>query len=229
MAQSIARGVAAQFRRCYDDIERRLVDAEISNGWHIDLNATPSTLTTADRARFALAPDAAYRTLDLSDGEWQGLVPGVGKGSVALSPWAVWATGRLLSAEECQGWISRAESLELEEGDFIFKQGKSNYERMSTGARRHSQTLLISDIAFAETIRARLLAEGGLPAELADGRNFRGVRTNFLLSKYMPGQYFAPHFDGCNVVREDVTDGALHGCASAFTCVLYLSDDFQGG
>jgi hypothetical protein len=31
------------------------------------------------------------------------------------------------------------------------------------------------------------------------------------------------------VARKDVDRGAFHGCAGAFTCVLYLTDDFVGG
>jgi hypothetical protein len=141
----------------------------------------------------------------------------------------VWTTGRLLTPAECTAWVARAEALSLERGDFIFKTGRSGFERMATGVRRYSHTRLVDDPAFAAIIEERLHAHGGVPSTLADGRAFRGVRSSFLVSKYEPGQFFAAHFDGCTVARDDVDRGAMHGCVGAFTCVLYLSDEFEGG
>ena len=75
--------------------------------------------------------------------------------SDVLSPWAVWATPTLLNPEECKQWIDRAEEKgegALETGDFIFKTGRNGFERMKTGARRHSATRLLNDEAFAKLI-----------------------------------------------------------------------------
>ena len=62
-----------------------------------------------------------------------------------------------------------------------------------------------------------------VPTRLADGRAFRGVGASFLVSRYEPGQYFAPHFDGRG-------SGGYAGDAQAeYTVVLYLSEGFAGG
>jgi hypothetical protein len=94
---------------------------------------------------------------------------------------------------------------------------------------RACSTLLIDDPGFAELIETRLIAHGRVPTQLSDGRRFRGIRSQFLLSQYIVSQYFAPHFDGATVASEDVERGATHGRVGAFTCVLYLSDAFEGG
>ena len=66
-----------------------------------------------------------------------------------------------------------------------------------------------------------------VPEELTGGRKYGGVGSNFLVSRYVPGQYFAPHFDGRG-------SGGYHlsldkSQVAEFTVVLYLSDDFKGG
>jgi len=195
----------------------------IANGWEIDENATPETLHDQDRSRFALSPDDSYRSVDLTDKRLHHLVPG-GEAwtdkSDALSMWAVCATPMLMNPAECEQWIHRAEEEALETGDFIFKTGRNGYERMKTGARRHSATRLIQEEGFAKIMEDRL--RGMVPLALADGRRFQGVKPSFLLTRYVAGQYFAPHFDGC---MKDFNTGWL----SAFVAVLYLNDDFEGG
>jgi len=195
----------------------------IANGWEIDAGATPATLQAKDHSRFALTPDDHYRAVDLTDRCLNHLVAGgeawIDKSEVQ-SPWAVWATPALLSPTECCQWIQRAEHEGLETGDFIFKTGRNGFERMQTGARRHSATRLIEDKAFATLMEERIREV--VPKLLADGRRFRGVRQSFLLTRYVEGQYFAPHFDGCT---EDSGDGSMN----AFTVVLYLNGDFDGG
>jgi len=140
------------------------------------------------------------------------------------SPWAVWTTSPLLSAEECAQWIQRAEEIELETGDFIFKTGKKGRERMQTGARRHSATRLVIDAEFAERMRERMQEQA--PLQLVDGRKFCGINPQFLVTRYAEGQYFAPHFDG-NILNEE--EGPYKGCVTEFTAVVYLTDSFEGG
>jgi len=195
----------------------------IANGWEIDADVTPETLHDRDRSRFALSPDDSYRSVDLTDKRLHNLVPGgeawTDRADV-LSPWAVWATPMLLNPTECDRWIHRAEDEALEVGDFIFKVGRHGYQRMKTGARRHSATRLIQEEAFAKLMEDRI--RGVVPPVLSDGRRFQGVKPSFLLTRYVEGQYFAPHFDGC-------MKGDDNGWISVFTAVLYLSDDFEGG
>lgn len=200
--------------------EAALVKQEVANGHTLDESATPATLSIEDRSRYALAPDETYAAV-LLDGAPRGLVAGVeSHGEPPRSPWAVWATGELLSAAECAAWRERDVAL-LETGDFIFAGGSWGLSRLPTGARRFSSTRMVEDAAFAALMEARLA--GQVPTRLADGRAFRGVGASFLVSRYEPGQYFAPHFDGRG-------SGGYAGDAQAeYTVVLYLSEGFSGG
>ena len=88
--------------------EQAIIEAEVANGWTLRTDAVPSTLTEAERSSFALVPDATYLKPDLSPEEWyadwRGVVPGGAAwdvGGDVRSPWAVWTTRALLSAEEC--------------------------------------------------------------------------------------------------------------------------------
>ena len=65
---------------------------------------------------------------------------------------------------------------------------------------------------------------GQVPQELADGRQYGGVGASFLVSRYVTGQYFAPHFDG-----RGSGGFYLDGHVAEFTVVLYLTDSFVGG
>ena len=141
-----------------------------------------------------------------------------------LSPAAVFTTQPLLCPQECEQWIANAEAKTFDEGDFIFKTGKHGYERMPTGGRRSSATMVVTDVAFAKDMTAKLRPI--IPLQLSDGRKFIGVRNSFLVSRYKEGQYFAPHFDGSGLAVDEVSGQQGQ---SEFVVVLYLSDDFEGG
>ena len=106
--------------------------------------------------------------------------------------------------KECTEWIRRGEDLQLETGDFVFAgNAKFGHSRLHTGAMR-------------ERLR------GQVPKQLSDGWKYSSVGASFLLSRYEPGQYFAPYFDG----RGSGVNTELE--CSEFTVVLYLTDDFVG-
>jgi len=243
------------------DEEQVVVETEVANGWNLRTDAIPSTLSAAERTKFAISPDETYRTIDVTSKTWQGIIPGGeawttdnfndndndkdnDKNKVGLccwrkptdnedddkstsveevrSPWAVWTTKPLLSPTECTEWIKRGETLELETGDFIFAgNAEFGHSRLHTGARRHSATRMIEDPSFASVVQSRL--EGQVPTEIIGGRKYGGVGESFLVSRYVPGQYFAPHFDGRGSGMNNETQ------CSEFTVVVYLSDDFVGG
>eukprot|EP00751_Fragilariopsis_kerguelensis_P029535 CAMPEP_0170911662 /NCGR_PEP_ID=MMETSP0735-20130129/3816_1 /TAXON_ID=186038 /ORGANISM="Fragilariopsis kerguelensis, Strain L26-C5" /LENGTH=317 /DNA_ID=CAMNT_0011308583 /DNA_START=43 /DNA_END=996 /DNA_ORIENTATION=+ len=141
---------------------------------------------------------------------------------IIRSPWAVWATTPLLSPTECDEWIQRGEELQLETGDFIFAgTAKFGHSRLHTGARRYSATRMVEDPVFASILTDRL--QGQVPDTLNDGRRYGGVGGSFLVSRYVPDQYFAPHFDG----RGSGVNTAQ--ACSEFTVVVYLTTDFVGG
>jgi len=225
------------------DDQQDVVKTEVANGWNLRPNAIPSTLSAAERTKFAISPDETYRTIDVTSKTWQGIIPGGeawtttsdGEPSTdtdpttstsiieeVRSPWAVWTTTPLLSPTECTEWIKRGETLELETGDFIFAGNAAfGHSRLHTGARRHSATRMVEDPSFASVLQSRL--DGQVPSEIIGGRKYGGVGESFLVSRYVPGQYFAPHFDGrgsgLNTEKQ----------CSEFTVVVYLSDDFVGG
>jgi hypothetical protein len=208
-------------------------DEAIANGHVIDQEATALTLDVTVRSKYAIVPDGvAFPTVHFErSSPPQGLCPGRQSrlpNQPLLSPWAVFSTGPLLTVEECQAWIQKANDLELETGDFIFKTGAKGYERMKTGGRRFSSTTVVHDTVFAVQAEAVLRRpESLVPTVLSNGKVFTGVRSRFLVSKYTPGQFFAPHFDG-QIVEDDPNESLL-GSQSEFTAVLYLSDDFEGG
>ena len=226
-----------------DDRARIEIELEVANGWTLRRDAVPSTLTSDERRRFALVTDDSYRIPGLATDRdewyktWRGVVEG-GAGWASStadgaepvrSPWAVWTTGEILSKVECTTWIQWAEDEgNLETGDFVFAGGKWGHSRVPTGARRHSATRMVVNEEFAALLTKRLSSGQGVPTKLADGREYCGVGTHFLVSKYVKGQYFAPHFDGRHsaggVARPDGSE-----CVAEFTVVLYLTDDFEGG
>ena len=111
---------------------------------------------------------AGAQGADLGVG-FAGLVAGVeSHGEPPRSPWAVWATGELLSAAECAAWRERDVAL-LETGDFIFAGGSWGLSRLPTGARRHSSTRMVEDAAFAALETLTFLRADGwqLPNEPA--------------------------------------------------------------
>jgi len=220
--------VETEVAKC--DEEQDEVETEVANGWNLRTDAIPSTLSAAERTKFAISPDETYRTIDVSSKTWQGIIPGgeawttENDDSVeeVRSPWAVWTTKPLLSPTECTEWVQRSETLELETGDFIFAgNAEFGHSRLHTGARRHSATRMIADPSFAAVLQSRL--EGQVPTEIIGGRKYGGVGESFLVSRYVPGQYFAPHFDGRGSGLNTEAQ------CSEFTVVVYLSDDFVGG
>ena len=192
------------------------IDLVIANGFIIDKTADRFSLDPLQRQNYALRAKNDYRVIDRSNFQPNEVLLS------AKGP-AVWTTSQLLSRTECQQWIQRAENINFDEGDFIFKTGKNGYERMETGGRRSSATMVMNDQTFASEMVAKL--KGHIPEILGDKRKFTGIRESFLISKYQPGQYFAPHYDGNTSAI--VGDGVQS--QSEFTVVLYLSEDFTGG
>ena len=193
------------------------IDDVIANGFLIDKSATHLNLDSAQREKFALLAGGDYKVINKDNFKVNEVLLCNGNSSI-------WTTPQLLSSDECQEWIKRAEAIQFEEGDFIFKTGKDGYERMETGGRRSSSTMVVTDLEFASKTKAILL--GHIPDVLSDGRKFVAIRDSFLVSKYRAGQYFAPHYDGITVAINPITGDSMQ---SAFTAVLYLSDDFTGG
>ena len=142
-----------------------------------------------------------------------------GGGEEVRSPWAVWATTPLLSRDECNEWVRRAEKLELETGDFIFAGGEWGLSRLHTGARRHSATKLMEDSNFSALMEHRL--KGQVPEELAGGRKYGGVTaSSFLVSKYEPNLSTVP-LRAQRVGLDRVRRGEAGGAANLLVRLYY--------
>eukprot|EP01041_Mallomonas_annulata_P002080 gene2080-4061_t len=210
-------------------------DAIVANGFHIDSNLTAKNIDKSLKKEFALQPEIAkenYISRDKFVPDQVVVKGGAGwtespeKVTEMKAPAAVFTTNRLLSPEECDEWIKRAEIVTFDESDFIFRTGKNRYDRMATGGRRHSSTMLVEDPIFAQKMSNIIREQIQVPQTLNDGRKFIGLQNRFLVSRYNESQYFAPHFDGCMTAEDPVTGQLMQ---SIFTVVLYLSDDFSGG
>jgi hypothetical protein len=197
------------------------VEQEVANGWPVEANATPATLAGDARSRYSLSPDSTYASETSSDGQWRGIVPGVAtEADEPRSRWAVFTTTQVLSVEECTSWVARAEALELEDGDFIFATGGQDSSR---GWRQARGGTAPHGSSTTRSLRApcRSGSQGRCRRRLPTGADSASSSRAF--SKYVPGQYFAPHFDGRGAGLAGM------GRTAEFTAVLYLSNDFVGG
>ena len=107
------------------------IDAIISNGFIIDKTANHLNLGPEDRQKYALSPQNGYRCIDKTNFK-------PNEQLLCDTAFSVFTSPQLLTCEECRDWIDRAEAAKFDEGDFIFKTGKSGHERMETaGAAIH--------------------------------------------------------------------------------------------
>lgn len=130
-----------------------------------------------------------------------------------LVPGVIWVDHGLLPRDECAAWIARAEAIGYEpapittDGGFVMRPDIRNNTRV-----------IIDDVAAA----ARLWESAAprVPATL-HGAEAVGLNERFRLYRYDPGEYFAPHRDGC-FLRDD-------GDRSELTLIYYLNEGFGGG
>ena len=229
----VLKGADAEKKSTYRTKEAITTDEDthtlIRNGFVIDENATPSSLSTETRQKFALRV-SHEKIIGRNNFPNDQILLSNSKDAAtdAANNVGVFTTPPLLTRQECRDVIQLGESLGLEQGDFIYVTGKKQYERMATGGRRSSSTILVVDPAMTTKLTKALNHCQVLPKVLNDGRKFVGARNSFLISRYHPGQYFAPHYDGRMLCIDDDDDDGKRTVAM-FTAVLYLTEDFTGG
>ena len=227
--KNVLKGADAEKKSTYrtkDAITDEDTYAIIRNGFVVDETATPSSLPTEIRQKFALRVNQEkFIGRNNFPNDQILLTNSKDAATDEANNVGVFTTPPLLTRQECQDVIQLGESLGLEQGDFIYVTGKKQFERMSTGGRRSSSTILVVDPALTKKLTTALNDCQVLPKVLKDGRKFVGARNSFLISRYYPGQYFAPHYDGRMICVGD--DGKR--TVSMFTAVLYLTEDFTGG
>lgn len=102
--------------------------------------------------------------------------------------------------------------------------------------RQNTRTRNFYDSRTCELIWSRL--PSSLLAEVAKTAPFNSVRSvmeSWRVSKYLPGQFFRPHYDesytrGCSVDGVGISnEHGEHGEVSSHTVLAVLTDDYEGG
>lgn len=122
----------------------------------------------------------------------------------------------VLSPKECQEFIDEMESGE-DFKDALVNVG-AGQQKMMTDVRK-SKRKLVFDKTKAEMIFERI--KEFLPQEW-EGHPIVSLNERLSVLKYLPGDYFKPHFDGA-YVRDDMSEGSF------ITIQLYLNEGFKGG
>jgi hypothetical protein len=165
---------------------------------------------------------------------------------IAISlPWETW-NGRektafvvpnALSEEECARIIANCESKGFEQALLNVGGG----EQILATDFRKSGRCIVDDVGAAELLYERL--KHVLPGSYTDypyrgdGIAYKcvGLNERFRVLKYVPGDYFAPHRDGCFVRPSGGEWGAVQtvfgepGDISFYTLMLYLNTPKKGG
>jgi hypothetical protein len=119
----------------------------------------------------------------------------------------------LISAQECEDFITRGSSLGFELAPLSLASGPKVVETVRNNGRA---TFFDADLAERIADRVR----DALPPRIAEWR-LHGLNEFFRLYRYRPGEYFRWHCDGSFVRRPDER--------SLLSWLLYLNDGFEGG
>ncbi len=119
---------------------------------------------------------------------------------------SIWQTGELLTSEECEALIAKAESVGFK------------VARMQSRGRNNRETFVRCPQTM-ETVLNRL------SQQISDDPtiDFEVLRLGPILEcyRYQTGEFVAPHSDAPRELEP--------GLKSAYTLVIYLSDEIQGG
>ncbi|KAI8608501.1 hypothetical protein BC830DRAFT_1174370, partial [Chytriomyces sp. MP71] len=138
-----------------------------------------------------------------------------------------WLQGRVafttqdvLSNTECSALINHAESLGFEKALLNVGYGRQILDEDT----RKSQRLIIDSTVLAEAVWARIehLVPARIASKRANGRDLVvvGLNERLRLLKYLPGDVFQPHCDGCFARGDEF---------SVLTLQLYLNECEDGG
>jgi predicted 2-oxoglutarate/Fe(II)-dependent dioxygenase YbiX len=127
----------------------------------------------------------------------------------------------VLSPEECQRWIEETESIGYTEALVNIGGGRE----MKLTDVRNSSRCIVDDEERSNQIWQRI--KNFIPVDLIDYAIPIELNERLRFLRYDPGEYFAPHFDGC-YYRES-GDHIKHGDTSYVTVQVYLNEGFEGG
>uniref|UniRef100_A0A7S2KGI7 Prolyl 4-hydroxylase alpha subunit domain-containing protein n=1 Tax=Zooxanthella nutricula TaxID=1333877 RepID=A0A7S2KGI7_9DINO len=146
---------------------------------------------------------------------------------VQVLPGRCWVVPHVLTAQECEDWICKAQTHGLEASRV-------------DAARHNSRTKDFVDLDMAQLVWSRLPAELQREVEVtAPNTDVRNVHEEWRISMYKPGQFFRAHYDESYTRgSERLSQGSEkairnlqgeHGEASSHTLLLILSDGFSKG
>lgn len=118
-----------------------------------------------------------------------------------------------LSADECDGYISRSEAIGYEAATVQTEKGAIVMEFL-----RNNNRVIYTDSSLAIHLWERL--QPFAPAQIGYSKAI-GLNEMFRFYKYQPGQKFKKHSDQ-SYIRNDFE-------ASYYTFMIYLNDDYEGG
>lgn len=120
----------------------------------------------------------------------------------------------VFSKEECEDYIRKTEEMGYEEALVNVGYGR---QEMMKDVRNNTRCIWDSE---EEATRIWDRIKQHIPETWAN-RKVMGLNERLRFLKYEPGEYFAPHMDGC-YMREN-------GERSYITVQLYLNEGFEGG
>lgn len=119
----------------------------------------------------------------------------------------------VLDHSECQALIERAEGIGFDKASIITARGAQVVEEV-----RNNDRVILDDEALAHDLWRRV--RDYLPRILM-GRELRGLNERLRFYRYVPGQQFRWHSDGC--FERD------NGERSLLTFMIYLNEGYSGG
>jgi prolyl 4-hydroxylase len=125
-----------------------------------------------------------------------------------------WTIDGFFTAEECDAMIARMEREGIAPAPVTTHRGPVMRPDI-----RNNDRASFDDPALASSLFERVRRH--VPEVLQASRRAVGCNERFRAYRYEPGQYFAPHYDGC--FRRSADEESL------LTFLVYLNEGFAGG
>lgn len=132
----------------------------------------------------------------------------------------IWLVRNFLSQRECDELIRVTEEIGYAEAPITTASGPVMRKDI-----RNNNRLVVQDEGYVAKLYQRMRDHQLLPQSIkifdAYDWDWCGLNERFRFYRYIEGQQFAPHFDGCFPRSETER--------SFYTVIVYLSEDFTGG
>ena len=130
----------------------------------------------------------------------------------------------VLSVEECRRLRDLSEALGYLEDAAV---------SLPRAIRHNDSFTWVADDETCDLIWQRCRAQAHDDSDYNAGKAVLGLNARFRFYRYGVGDYFAPHTDGSwpgsRVIDGELIDDAYNDRWSQLSCLLFLSDDYEGG